>query len=120
MSTKQNTSKTAGATPEVCDQEVRTFHRRQYQNDNKAFGGDAYSVEGYRGIAWRVLGWELEADEDTEWSGYYNQTGRVLAIMVGDDRVFDFEPSELTKLDELDYCHVCGQIGCGHDGLDRN
>jgi hypothetical protein len=39
--------------------------------------------------------------------------------MVGDDRVFAFEVDELTKLDEADFCHQCGQIGCTHDGWER-
>jgi hypothetical protein len=105
---------------EVKDQEVKTFHRHQYENDNSTFHADAYSVKGHKGIAWSVLGWELEPNEDTEWSGYYNRSGNVLAIMVGDDRVFAFEPDELTPINETDYCHVCGQIGCTHDGLDRS
>lgn len=84
------------------------------------FSADAYTVAGYRGIAWYVLGWETEPDEDTEWSGIENRTGRLVAIMVGDDRRFTFDPEELTALDREAYCGSCGQVGCGHDGLDRS
>ncbi len=99
-------------TEQVKDQEVSTFRRHQYENDNSAFPADAYAVKGYRGIAWRVLGWELEPDEDTEWSGYYNRSGNVLAIMKGDDRVFTLEQDDFTPLGDDDYCPGCGQIGC--------
>jgi len=97
---------------ETKDQEVKTFRRSLYENDNSAFHADAYKVNGHKGIAWSVLGWELEPDEDTEWSGYYNRTGNVLAIMIGDDRVFKFEPDELNAINEDQYCPECGQIGC--------
>lgn len=83
------------------------------------FQADAYTVKQYAGIAWHVLGWETEPDNDTEWSGCENRTGRLLMVMVGDDRKFSIDPEDVSELSELDYCHVCGQIGCGHDGLDR-
>ena len=95
---------------------MRTPH---YETDDASFPHDAYAVEHYGGIAWRIYGWETEPDEDTEWSGYEVRTGRVVAVMVGDDRRFTFDPADVTPLDELDYCHVCGQMGCTHDGLER-
>ena len=73
----------------------------------------AYKAEGYSGIAWRATGWEHVADEDTEWTGEKVPTGRIEAHMIGDDCDFYFEPSELTPIDEDDYCSGCGQIGCG-------
>jgi|SRR5262252_1640933 len=95
--------------------------RPNYETDDRTFPADAYRVTGhYDGIAWYVLGWETEPDEDTEWSGYENRTGRVVAVMVGDDRRFTFEPDELHALERADYCGECGQIGCGHDGIDRS
>jgi hypothetical protein len=36
----------------------------------------------------------------------------VEAIMVGDDRVHIVDVDDLTKLDDDDYCHSCGQIAC--------
>lgn len=87
--------------------------------DDATFSADAYTVSGYRGIAWHVLGWETEPDEDTEWSGYKVRTGRVVAVMVGDDRHFTFEPDELSPLGREAYCGICGQVGCSHDGYDR-
>ena len=94
--------------------ETREFHHHRYETD-KAFDG-AFSVKGHGGIAWDVLGWEVEADEDTEWSGYYVRTGEILAVMVGDDRVWTFSPDDITPLAEEEYCGGCGQIGCGHGG----
>lgn len=90
-----------------------------YESDDKAFPANAYRVDRWDGIAWHVLGWETEPDEDTEWSGYENRTGRVVAYMVGDDRYFTFDPEEVHALADLEYCAECGQIGCTHDGRDR-
>lgn len=73
-----------------------------------------YAVEGYEGVAWYLTGYDVgEADED----GFVDtDTSRVRAVMVGDDRVHVLEVSELRKLDDEEYCSVCGQIGCTHDG----
>ncbi len=75
-----------------------------------------YTADGYGGVAWRVTGYEEVADEDTVWSGYMVRTGKLVAHMVGDDRDFTFDEDELTELDEDDYCHECGQVGCTADG----
>lgn len=32
--------------------------------------------------------------------------------MVGDDRVHLVDPDDLTKIEDDDYCHECGQVGC--------
>ena len=82
--------------------------------DDKTFNAPAYKVTGYDGIAWHVLGWKTESDEDTEWSGIENRTGQIACVMVGDDRKFIFDQDEITPLNEDDYCASCGQIGCGH------
>ena len=92
---------------------------QHYDVDSEAFPADAYMVQGEHGIAWYVLGWETEPDEDTEWSGYEVRTGRVVCRMVGDDRNFHFDPDDLIAIDREDYCGECGQIGCCHDGYDR-
>lgn len=86
-----------------------------YESDDAHFSAEHYSVRQYAGIAWYVLGWETEPDEDTEWSGYENRTGRVVAVMVGDDRRFSLDESDLTPLAEDQFCHSCGQIGCTHN-----
>ena len=95
------------------------YRGTQYEPDEKAFQADAYTVRGYRGIAHRVLGWEVEADEDTEWSGYYNRTGRVVTVMIGDDRPECCDPEDVEPIAREDYCGICGQMGCTHDGYDR-
>lgn len=77
--------------------------------------GMAVCVGGWgRGVAFRVQGWETEPDEDTEWSGYEQATGKVLVRMVGDDVLYAIWPDELEPLDEEAFCGECGQIGCGH------
>lgn len=74
----------------------------------------AYTADGWSsGIAWRVTRWQTEPDEDTEWTGYEQPTGRLVAHMIGDDRDFTFEPEELTPLEDEDFCSECGQVGCG-------
>ncbi len=73
----------------------------------------AYRADGWgAGIAWRVDEYESAPDEDTEWSGYEQPTGNVVAHMIGDDRSFTFDPDDLTPIAEEDYCGGCGQIGC--------
>lgn len=94
--------------------------KTHYEKDNETFNAGAYTVRGYRGIAFAVLGWETEPDEDTEWSGMETRTGRVLAVMIGDDYKHSVDPDDLTPIAREEYCGVCGQIGCGHDGLDRS
>ncbi len=90
--------------------------RRHYEQDDETFSADAYRVNG---CAVRVYGWETEPDEDTEWSGCENRTGRVIVVMIGDDQRFTVDPDDLTPLDRADYCAECGQIGCECDGYDR-
>lgn len=93
--------------------------KQHYETDDARFDADAYQVKGYGGIAWYVLGWETEPDEDTEWSGCENRTGRIVCVMVGDDKRFSFDEDEITPSAREDYCGECGQIGCRHDGYDR-
>ena len=97
-----------------------------------------YSVKGYRGIAWYLIGYATEwteerwefiggPDDDTEDEANYvydepeeiEDHSRVRAVMVGDDRVFTFDVDELEEIPEEAFCHECGQIGCTHDGWDR-
>ena len=73
---------------------------------------DGYTADGYRGVAWRIIGREMQETPDTEWDGIYEPTGHIIACMVGDDRPFSFDPDELTRIADEDYCAGCGQIGC--------
>lgn len=93
--------------------------RAHYEEDQEAFPAEAYTVRGYRGIAFYVLGWETEPDEETEWSGIEARTGRVLAVMIGDDHRHSVDPDDLAPIAREEYCGECGQIGCAHDGLER-
>ncbi len=94
--------------------------KTHYESDDEHFAADAYKVDGYKGIAFYVLGWEVEPDEDTEWTGIEERTGKVVAIMVGDDHRFTFDEDEIHAIEREEYCGGCGQMGCGHDGLDRS
>lgn len=98
-----------------------------------------YRVKGYGGVAWHLLGYqqrwretepelvcedvehdhddlcyllnEPEQVEDRDW---------VQAVMVGDDTIHQIEVEDLTVLPREDFCGECGQIGCTHDGLERD
>lgn len=72
-----------------------------------------YKVEGYNGIAFYLIGYEMIRDEDYEWSGIeYANTSMVRAIMVGDDHVHLVDVDDLTPLKDDEYCPECGQVGC--------
>jgi len=94
--------------------------RYHYETDDPDPYPDAVRIVGDNGVAWHVLGWQTEPDEDTHWSGYENRTGQLVCVMVGDDAHWLHDPEDIQALDREDYCGVCGQIGCGHDGLDRD
>lgn len=94
--------------------------RPNFEQDDAAFPAEAYTAAGWgAGVAWRVYGWETAPDEDTEWTGIEERTGRVVAVMVGDDRRFTFDPDDLTPLDDLAYCAECGQARPLTDGARR-
>jgi hypothetical protein len=73
-----------------------------------------YTVDGYPGIAWRAVRhdgvWNCLDEEFNE------DADSVVCIMVGDDREFSFSVDELSPLTDDEFCHECGQVGCGHDG----
>jgi len=95
--------------------------RANYETDDERFSADAYRLDGDRyAVAWYVLGWETEPDEDTEWSGIEERTGQIVCVMVGDDAHFTYDPEDMIPLQREEYCGECGQIGCFHDGLDRS
>jgi hypothetical protein len=96
--------------------------------------GRYYKVNGYRGVAFELVGYatdtrevllDMFVDEDTgEFEYYYGweeveDRDRVIAIMVGDDYRHNVNVDDLTALDDLDYCAGCGQIGCTRDARDH-
>lgn len=40
-------------------------------------------------------------------------------VMIGDNTVYTVLTERVHPLKRKDYCGQCGQIGCGHDGLER-
>jgi hypothetical protein len=97
-----------------------TMPRKHYETDGATFSADHYRVQGWPSVAVVALGWETEPDEDTEWSGYEVRTGSVLVVMVGDDVRHAIDPTDLLPLGEREFCHSCGQIGCGHNVPEEN
>lgn len=61
--------------------------------------GDTVRVQGHGGVAWRIE----RITGDTQ----------VICRMVGDDHDWMFDLSDLSPLAETEYCHDCGQTGCG-------
>ena len=80
-----------------------------------------YKVAGHGGVAWRIISYDTEQVliyEGCEFPFFVEyeevvNTERVKCHMVGDDSVWTFDVSDLTKLDDEDYCSECGQVGCG-------
>lgn len=66
---------------------------------------------------WPVLdecpGHECDMGEG-EWVDGWEELGKVVCIMVGDDRRWTFDIDTLEPLKDSEYCHECGQIGCAH------
>jgi hypothetical protein len=76
------------------------------------------------GVAWRIVGAEIEVyenweDEFSPGCEEWRETGMLVAVMVGDDARHVFDPGDLEPLDREEFCGECGQIGCCHDGMER-
>lgn len=94
--------------------------RYHYETDEPDAYPDAVRIPSAGvAVAWHVLGWQTEPDEDTEWSGYETRTGRLVCVMVGDDAHHLYDPEDIKTLPREEYCGECGQMGCTHDGLER-
>lgn len=91
--------------------------------------GKYVTVESYSGIAFWIDNWVksieeqyveyLETDDSGEvffgWEEVEIISDSVVeCYMVGDDKMYRFDISELTRIDVNDFCISCGQIGCGH------
>jgi hypothetical protein len=50
---------------------------------------------------------------DGEWFSQDESCGRVIVVMVGDDRKHEVDIDDLAPLKSDEYCQDCGQIGCG-------
>jgi hypothetical protein len=109
------------------------------------WSGVAWRAIGYATV-WTDERWEYLGDEDDPDAGcddYYERTGyyypdenpanylyfepeqvedrtRVRVVMIGDDQVFTVDVDDCLPLSREDYCGECGQIGCMHDGYDRD
>lgn len=88
----------------------------EYEEDLNAFPDDAYAVRGFKGVAFRALGWEKEMDRFGEME-QIGRTGLVAVHMVGDNHVYLVPYSDLMPLTPDEYCNECGQIGCAHGNV---
>lgn len=88
-----------------------------------------YRVEGFGGVACRFVGYPQRYEPYTDEEGFVEtgegewvddlDSGRVLVVMVGDDYKHSVLESNCTPIGDTDYCAECGQIGCTHDGRER-
>jgi hypothetical protein len=81
----------------------------------------SFTVDGWDGIAWRAIKYvERQVvcyDRDIgEWVKTEIYEDWIVAVMIGDDRRHEIEVSEITMIDDDDYCSECGALGCTHDG----
>ena len=91
--------------------------------------GKYVAVESYSGIAFWMDDWVKSIEE--QYVEYFDSddSGEVFfgweevevvsdsvveCYMVGDNKKFEFDISDLTRIDVNDFCVSCGQIGCGH------
>lgn len=89
----------------------------EYEEDLDTFPDNAYTIPAHwKGIAFRVLGWEREMDRFGELE-QVGRTGLVAVHMVGDNHVYFVRPNELEPLIPGEYCNECGQIGCAHGNV---
>lgn len=89
-----------------------------------------FKVEGWPGVAVRIDGyvktWDpyIAIDEDEDGNEIEIETGEgewvddvesgmVNVVMIGDDAKHVVDISDLTEIDDEDYCSDCGQLGCG-------
>lgn len=92
-----------------------------------------YTVDGYNGVAFYIYGYKqvYEPDitifEDEDGNEYQEEIGEgnwvddketLLMVMVGDNKKWEVDPEDITKISDDDYCLVCGQVGCTGDGRD--
>jgi hypothetical protein len=104
---------------------------RYLYEDAPEHDGKRYMVKGWRGVAWFVRGAEIEraevwiddaTEEDPE-NGYWDteeqRSGMLVMTMVGDDSQHLVDAEDITELTREEYCGECGQIGCTHDGYER-
>ena len=83
--------------------------------------GTRLTVDGYRGIAFYVHEYPI-VESTEEWDDEFECEVLVetedfdwaVMVMVGDDREHIIDISDLTPLDDDEYCRECGQIGCAH------
>ena len=64
--------------------------------------GKDVKVNGFRGIACYVV-----ADDGDN---------KAVVVMVGDDKKHTVDREDCTVIDEDEFCSVCGQMGCTHNG----
>ncbi len=84
--------------------------------------GFRFAVGTYPGVAFYFkeaqLEWRQEYDDELNVYDMSQESGMVYMIMVGDDYRHLIDPMDIELV--ADYCRECGQIGCTHDGVDRD
>ena len=63
---------------------------------------------------------QVETGEGEWLQPSFEDSDRVIVVMVGDDKRHTVDKDNCTPIEREDYCGECGQIGCSHDGYDRS
>ena len=58
-----------------------------------------YRVRGFSGVAFGIQSYDEEENS-------------AIVVMVGDDRPWTILASDMTPLNDTEFCRDCGQIGC--------
>lgn len=76
--------------------------------------GTTVRVEGHAGIAFFVSRNQNSNQRDEDGEPIPLEDGLLAVVMVGDDHRWIVDADTVSPLDDEDFCHGCGQIGCGH------
>lgn len=98
---------------------VRWLRSCWYHPDARA-GRYVDSLDKFK-IALRVVGFFADShsvhDDNHQDDAVFLVDNETVAVcMHGDDYIWFVNARDLMELDETDYCAVCGQCGCTHDG----
>lgn len=83
----------------------------------------AFTVDGVVGVAWRAIKYkqvpvidpeQIDYDDAPDFIEEIDDKDWIIAVMVGDNRRHEIEVSEITMIEDDDYCSQCGQVGCSH------
>lgn len=101
------------------------FHGETRRDECVLCTADGLKRRGERGVAYYARGHPVTRSEGwDEAEGFWSETEsveaqRLVVVMVGDDEGHEVDVDDMTPVPREAFCGECGQMGCGHDGIDR-